>query len=85
MPKNLLIRIGVLVIVASALMYLGAIGLNYIKDILPWIGGGGVALLIVGVLMEAQKAKNAPAALDATTGLKVPKANDPVHEEDAVR
>jgi hypothetical protein len=84
MPKNLLIRVGVLVIVASALMYLGAIGLNYIKDLLPWIGGGGVALLIVGVLMEAQKAKQAP-SLDASTGAKVPKANEPVHEEDAVR
>lgn len=57
MPKNLLIRIGVLLIVGSALVWAGYQLARLSEWILPWTAGLGVILLIVGVIVEMQNAK----------------------------
>ncbi len=55
MPKNKVIYIGILVIVASALLYIAAEFTALVKPILPWTGGAGVLTLLAGVFMELRK------------------------------
>lgn len=55
MPKNKVIYIGILVIVASALLYIAAEFTALVKPILPWTGGTGVLILLAGVFMELRK------------------------------
>lgn len=55
MPKNKVIYIGILVIVASALLYIAAEFTALVKPILPWTGGAGVLILLAGVFMELRK------------------------------
>ena len=66
MPKNRVIYVGLLLIAASALIWLGALLARFILDsgILPWTGGLGVLLVIVGMVLEARKQKET-AALSA--------------------
>jgi hypothetical protein len=66
MPKNRVIYFGLLLVAASALLWLGALLARFILDsgILPWAGGAGVLLIIIGMIIEARK-PNEPAAIGA--------------------
>lgn len=57
MPKNKVIYWGVLVTVGAALLWVGAVFLSKIKDILPFFVLGGVALIIAGVALELRNKK----------------------------
>ena len=57
MPKNKVIYWGVMVTVGSALLWVGAVFLSTIKDILPFFVLGGVALIIAGVVLELRNKK----------------------------
>jgi len=57
MPKNKIIYFGVLIVAGTALLYVGAVFLSKIKDILPYFGLAGILLIVIGVVMELQKNK----------------------------
>jgi undecaprenyl pyrophosphate phosphatase UppP len=59
MPKNRLIYIGILIVAATALLYVGYMVTKTIEWFLPWAMGIGVLLIVGGVFMEANKAKAA--------------------------
>ncbi len=58
MPKNRLMYVGILVLVASVLLYAGAQLALHVAFILPYPGGVGVLLIVVAAFMEL-KAKKA--------------------------
>lgn len=60
MPKNRVIYFGVLVTAGSALLWVGAVFLEKIKDVLIWFGLVGVAMIVAGVIPEARKNKATP-------------------------
>ena len=55
MPRNRLTHLGVLLIVASALIWLGAELTRRIEWILPYVAGVGAVLLVVGFILEFRK------------------------------
>lgn len=55
MPKNSIMYLGVLIVAASALLWLGAQITKMVEWALPWAGGIGVILIIAGVFMELRK------------------------------
>ncbi len=57
MPRNRVMYVGVLVLSASALLYLGGVLIKLIEWILPWTAGAGVLLILIGIWMEAQKSR----------------------------
>lgn len=59
MPKNRVIYLGVLVLVASVLLWTGAVVLSKLKDIFLWAGGAGILLIVVGLFLEARNGKEA--------------------------
>ncbi|HVL39159.1 MAG TPA: hypothetical protein VM328_07190 [Fimbriimonadaceae bacterium] len=61
MPKNKLIYFGMLVVAAAALLWAGGKVINYIEWFLPWAGGVGIVLILIGILLEMKK-KNEVAA-----------------------
>ncbi len=71
MPKNRVMYLGVLVLSASVLLYLGAVLLNYIQWFLPWSAGAGVALILIGLAMELRKSAKAKAATEAAASMPV--------------
>ncbi len=75
MPRNKVMYVGVLVLTASVLLYLGAVLLRNIEWILPWSAGVGVALIIVGLGMELRRksqAKASSAAVQQTSSTSSP-------------
>lgn len=58
MPTNKLIYFGVIVIAASALLWLGAELAKRVEWILPYTGVAGVLLCFIGLFMELQKKKS---------------------------
>jgi hypothetical protein len=52
MPQNKIIYAGVVVVVATVLLWIGAELTKRIEWLLPWLGGAGVVLLLVGVALE---------------------------------
>lgn len=60
MPKNRVIYFGILVTAGAALLWIGAVFLQHIKDTLIYFGAAGVLLIVVGVIMEARKGKALP-------------------------
>ena len=62
MPKNRFIYFGILIIAATALLWLGAEILTKITYIFPWTGAVGALLIVIGVLMEAKKPKEVEGA-----------------------
>lgn len=52
MPQNKIIYAGVVVIVATALIWLGAELTKRIEWLLPYLAVGGVILLVAGVAQE---------------------------------
>jgi membrane-bound ClpP family serine protease len=68
MPRNRAIYIGVLIVAASALLYIGGQVIRAIEWFLPWAAGAGIALILVGLFVEAHKSrKPKPTAPDAAT------------------
>lgn len=57
-PNNKLIRIGVLVVAGSALLWLGAVVLSRLKDMFLYIGIVGVVLILLGIFLELKKTKD---------------------------
>ena len=57
MPRNKAIYIGVLVVAASALLYIGGQIIRTIEWFLPWAAGVGVALILIGLFAEMQKSR----------------------------
>lgn len=57
MPKNKVIYWGVMVTVGSALLWVGAVFLSKIKDMLPFFVLGGVAIIVAGVALELRAKK----------------------------
>ncbi len=57
MPRNRAIYIGVLVVAASALLYIGGQIIRTIEWFLPWAAGAGVALILIGLFVEMQKSR----------------------------
>jgi membrane-bound ClpP family serine protease len=67
MPRNRLMYIGVLVLAAAALLYIGGQVIRTIEWFLPWAAGIGVALILIGLFMEMQKSgKPKPIVNDAS-------------------
>jgi hypothetical protein len=52
MPRNRWIHYGVLIIAASALIWLGAWFTKRVEWILPYTGVAGAVLIVLGVAME---------------------------------
>lgn len=65
MPKNPLLRFGIIIVVACALLWLGGEVLNRLIWLFKWIGGFGVLLLIGGVILEIMKSRKAVATATA--------------------
>ncbi|MFY9234009.1 MAG: hypothetical protein WAO58_06050 [Fimbriimonadaceae bacterium] len=59
MPKNKAIYFALLVIAASALLYLAAFFTEYVRPVLPYTTGAGILGLLGAVFYEAQLKKNA--------------------------
>jgi hypothetical protein len=62
MPKNRLIHFGALIVAASVLIWLGAHLTRRIEWIVPYAIGVGVALIVVGFLMEMRRQDKSVAA-----------------------
>lgn len=52
MPKNRLMYIGIILIVAGASLWAGAELTRRTEWMVPYIGGAGILLLMVGVVLE---------------------------------
>ncbi len=61
MPKNRLIYYGVLIVVGSALIWIGAWLTKQIEWILPYTGAAGIVLMLVGLALELRKRAEPPA------------------------
>lgn len=64
MPKNRMIYFGVLVVAASVLLFVSKWILNFVEPILPYSAGVGAALIVIGVLYEGRKSKEAAKPVD---------------------
>lgn len=62
MPRNKVMYVGVVVLAASVLLWLGAALLRNIEWILPWSAGVGIALILIGMAMELRKSARAKAS-----------------------
>ncbi len=67
MPKNRIIYFGLLLVSASALLYIGGQIIRFIEWILPWTAGVGVVLILIGMWSEAQKNRKPKVLSDSTT------------------
>jgi hypothetical protein len=56
MPKNRIIYIGIIILVATALLWLG-IQLHRIQFVLPYATGVGITLVVGGFIYELWKSK----------------------------
>jgi hypothetical protein len=75
MPKNHFLRFGVYVVAACALLWLGAVVLAKLIQVFIYIGIGGIALIVIGVLMEWMKSKKAVANATAPVPMASNTAN----------
>ena len=58
MPDSRLMYVGIVLIVAAASVWLGAELTRRIEWAVPYVGGAGVLLVILGVAREIWKAKS---------------------------
>jgi len=58
MPENRLLYLGIVLIVAAASLWLGAELTRRIEWTVPYLGGAGIALVVLGVGLEFWKAKH---------------------------
>jgi len=76
MPRNRFIYVGVLVVAASALLYIGGQIIRTIEWFLPWSAGAGVALILVGLFIEMRKSsKPTPVESGSATTVQNPTAS----------
>jgi hypothetical protein len=68
MRNNVLFRVGVLIIIASALIWLGAELTRRIEWILPYTVGAGGLFAVLGLFNEARRRKAATLAVAAMNG-----------------
>lgn len=66
MPKNRVIYFGILILVASALLWLGAQLTKRIEWMLPYAAGIGLLMVIAGVVYEARNGFGKKPEDDAT-------------------
>jgi len=52
MPENRLLYLGILAIVAAASLWVGAELTRRIEWTVPYVGGAGIALVVLGVTLE---------------------------------
>jgi hypothetical membrane protein len=57
-PNNKLIRAGVLIIAASALLWLGAVALSALKDMFIYFGVAGIVVMLIGIFTEIKRGKD---------------------------
>ena len=55
--------LGIVLIVAAVSLWLGAELTRRIEWTVPYVGGAGVVLVVLGVALEFWKARNAPSRL----------------------
>ncbi|MCS6775073.1 MAG: hypothetical protein RMJ43_12095 [Chloroherpetonaceae bacterium] len=67
MPRNRLIYYGVIITVASALIWVGAWLARRVEWILPYTGALGVLLTVVGVALELRNRRETVAGTGTTT------------------
>ena len=60
MPQNIFIKLGVIVLVATALLWAGAQLSQRVEWILPYSAGVSVVLIVLGVIYEIRKKKPSP-------------------------
>jgi len=61
MPENRLLYLGILAIVAAASLWVGAELTRRIEWTVPYVGGAGIALVVLGVTLEFWKTKRTDA------------------------
>ncbi len=82
MPRNRLIYVGVLVVAAAALLYIGGQIIRTIEWFLPWAAGVGVALILIGLFVEMQKSgKPKPIANDTAATTQETSASTSVQDK----
>jgi hypothetical protein len=59
MPSNRLIYLGILVVAASGLIWLGAILAKLVEWIVPYSLGIGVLAIVAGLVLESRKKRQA--------------------------
>lgn len=57
MPDNRLLYIGIVLIVAAASVWLGAELTRRIEWMVPYVGGAGILLVVLGVVLEFWRAR----------------------------
>lgn len=67
MPRNRLIYYGVIITVASALIWVGAWLARRVEWILPYTGALGVLLIVIGVVLEVRNKRETASGTGATT------------------
>lgn len=70
MPTNKLIYFGVIVIAASALLWVGAWLARRAEWILPYTGIAGVLLVLIGLFLELKKKKEASELLESPAAIE---------------
>lgn len=60
MPDNRLLYIGIVLIVAAASLWVGAELTRRVEWTVPYIGGAGIVLIVLGVILEFTKARRRP-------------------------
>jgi uncharacterized membrane protein YfcA len=65
MPKNKLLYLGLLVVAAAALIYIGAWLAEFLKPAVPYAIAVGALMIIAGLVMESRKKQDRPSAPDA--------------------
>ena len=63
MPENRVMYLGIVLIVAAVSLWLGAELTRRIEWTVPYVGGAGVVLVVLGVALEFWKARKAPPRL----------------------
>jgi uncharacterized membrane-anchored protein len=71
MPMNRLMYYGFLVIAAAVLLWLATTILTWLMKSYLWIGLGGVAMVIVGAMMEFRRKGKEEAAIDAVQEVEI--------------
>lgn len=72
MPQNPMLRLGIYVVLACALLWLGAVVLAKLIQIFIWVGVAGLVMIAIGIFMEWNKAKKSVATATAPVYGAVP-------------
>jgi hypothetical protein len=57
MPENRILYFGTVLIVAAASLWVGAELTRRVEWIVPYVGGAGIVLVVLGVILEFWKAR----------------------------